>query len=86
VAVIGTTKLSSKGQVVIPEEVRKALGLEAGAQFVVTAQDDLVILKRIVPAEVDFAALLARLRTHARKAGLKRSDVKKATAAVRRGE
>jgi AbrB family looped-hinge helix DNA binding protein len=33
-----TTKLSSKGQVVIPEEIRKKLGLEPGAQFVVLGE------------------------------------------------
>lgn len=32
---IATTKLSSKGQIVIPEEFRKKMGLEAGTQFVV---------------------------------------------------
>ena len=37
---IATTRLSSKGQIVIPEEVRKALGLEPGAQFVVMGADD----------------------------------------------
>ena len=31
---LATTKLSSKGQVVIPEEIRNRLGLETGAQFV----------------------------------------------------
>ena len=46
-ATVATTKLSSKGQVVIPEDVRKALGLEVGAQFVVMGDGDLVILKRI---------------------------------------
>ena len=30
-----TTKLSSKGQVVIPEDVRNDLGLNEGDQFVV---------------------------------------------------
>ena len=44
-----TTKLSSKGQVVIPEEVRNDLGLNEGDHFVVIGQGDAVILKVITP-------------------------------------
>ena len=48
-----TTKMSSKGQVVIPEDIRKRLGLEAGSQFVVVAGKDAVILKTISPPSMD---------------------------------
>jgi len=40
-----TTKLSTKGQVVIPEVMRK--GIEAGTPFIVTRNEDLIILKKI---------------------------------------
>ena len=42
---VSTTKMSSKGQVVIPENIRKQLNLKAGAQFVVVGEKDVVILK-----------------------------------------
>ena len=42
-----TTRLSSKGQVVIPEEIRNNLGLSEGDQFVVIGEGDSVILKTI---------------------------------------
>jgi len=32
---LATTRMSSKGQIVIPEELRKRLNLKTGAQFVV---------------------------------------------------
>ena len=81
-----TTKMSSKGQVVIPEAIRKRLGLEPGDQFVVVASKDAVILKAIVtPAMDEFDELLADARRQARRAGLKRSDVTDAVAATRRG-
>ena len=84
-AMVATTSLSSKGQVVIPEDVRKALGLEPGAQFVVLGDGDVVILKRIeTPARGKFRALAARARRQARWAGLKPSDVQKAVRKVRR--
>ena len=58
---VATTKLSSKGQVVIPEDVRKELGLEPGAQFVVMGEGDVVILKKIeAPDRQEFALLPGR--------------------------
>jgi AbrB family looped-hinge helix DNA binding protein len=77
---LATTKMSSKGQVVIPEDIRKRLGLKAGAQFVVVGDKDLVILKAISPPSMEeFDALISEARKQARKAGLKRSDI---TAAI----
>lgn len=82
-----TTTLSSKGQVVIPEEIRSRLGLRTGAQFVVVADRDVVILKRLEPpAMSEFSALVAKARRSAKQAGVKRSDVVKAVAKVRRGK
>ena len=81
---LATTKMSSKGQVVIPEEIRKQLGLEAGAQFVVVAGKDAVILKTISPPSMaEFDELLRKARRQARKAGMKRSDIKAAIDEVR---
>ena len=82
---LATTRLSSKGQVVIPEEIRKALGLEPGARFVVLSEGDLVILKRIdAPDRSQFRALAAKVRRKARRAGVKPADVRKAIRDLRR--
>ena len=50
---LATTKMSSKGQVVIPEDIRKKLGLKAGSQFVVVGEKDTVILKAILPPSME---------------------------------
>jgi len=77
---VATTRLSSKGQVVIPEEIRKRLGLITGSQFVVVGEGDVVVLKAIKrPSMRQFNELIANARRAARKAGMKRKDV---TAAV----
>jgi AbrB family looped-hinge helix DNA binding protein len=82
---IATTRLSSKGQVVIPENVRKELGLEPGAQFVVMGEGDVVILKKIeAPDRREFLALARKVRGQARRAGMKRSDLERAVRASRR--
>jgi AbrB family looped-hinge helix DNA binding protein len=84
-AAYSTTKLSSKGQVVIPEEVRNDLGLQEGDQFVVIGQGDAVILKVITPPKLDeFRGLLRQARAEAKKMGIKRTDLKAAIAEVRR--
>ncbi len=42
------TKLSSKGQVVIPINVRKAVGFKEGERLLAIALGDMVVLKRII--------------------------------------
>jgi AbrB family looped-hinge helix DNA binding protein len=79
-----TTRLSSKGQVVIPEEIRNRLGLQPGMQFIVVGDGDVVILKVIqAPEMAEFEELVGRARKAARRAGLKREDVDKAIRKVR---
>ena len=76
---IATTKMSSKGQVVIPEDIRKRLNLQAGAQFVVVGDKDVVILKSITPPSIDeFDSLIADARKKGKQAGVKKADIKNA--------
>ena len=82
---IATTKMSSKGQVVIPENVRQELGLESGAQFVVIAENDVIILKSITPPSMsEFSELMAKARKQAKKAGLTKQNIKETIKAVRK--
>lgn len=81
---VATTKLSSRGQVVIPDALRRRLSLEPGAEFVVLGEDDTIVLKRIrTPALHDFDTIVGRARQAARRAGLRRSDIAAAIEAVR---
>lgn len=82
---LATTRMSSKGQVVIPEEIRNKLGLKAGSQFVVVGDKDTVILKAIVPPSMDdLDDLINEAQKQAHKAGLKQSDISAAVARVRK--
>jgi len=86
-AVLATTKMSSKGQVVIPEEIRKRLGLKAGSQFVVVGDKDVVILKAISPPSIEeFDEFIAEARRQAKQAGLKSIDITNAIAKVREND
>ena len=82
-----TTKMSSKGQVVIPEEIRESLSLKTGTQFIVLGEKDVVILKTISPPSMEkFDSLITQARKQARKAGLKKSDIAAAVKAVRKNK
>jgi AbrB family looped-hinge helix DNA binding protein len=81
---IATTRMSSKGQVVIPESIRKRLNLNAGDQFVVLGEKDVVILKAITaPSMITFEELIQQARQQAQAAKLKRTDIAKAISKAR---
>ena len=83
---LDVTRMSAKGQVVIPGDIRHAMALAPGTKFVIVGEGDTVILKRIgrpMLAEVD--KLFAESRTFAKRVGLKKGDVKKAVQRARAG-
>jgi AbrB family looped-hinge helix DNA binding protein len=41
------TRISSKGQVVIPQHIRNRIGLREGQPLAVSAQDGLIVLKKL---------------------------------------
>lgn len=81
---LATTRMSSKGQVVIPEAIRKRLNLEVGMQFIVLGEGDVVILKAITAPSLDtFDVLIQQARREAEAVGLKRAEIAKAIAEAR---
>ena len=81
---LATTRMSSKGQVVIPESIRKRLDLKEGAQFLVVGDADVVILKVVTPPDMnEFDALIKQAREQAKNAGLKPADISSAVAKAR---
>jgi len=73
---INTTKLSSKGQIVIPEDIRNLMHLNSGDQFLVFAEDDVIILKTITKPSMDnFKTLLSQARKIAKEVGLSKNDI-----------
>jgi AbrB family looped-hinge helix DNA binding protein len=86
-AAVETTKMSSKGQIVIPEEIRNKMGLKTGDKFVVICDRDVVILKTISRPSLDeFEDLLKKVRKQARAAGVKKSDITDAIAWARKNK
>jgi AbrB family looped-hinge helix DNA binding protein len=70
---LATTKMSTKGQVVIPEIVRREMGLRPGDEFLVFAHGDTVMFKLIRPVpDGEVRRNVERLQRAARAAGLER--------------
>ena len=81
---LSTTKMSSKGQVVIPDEIRRNLDLHTGSKFIVVSEKDVVILKKIAMPELgDFNALIKAARLQAKKSGLKKTDIEEIIKKIR---
>ncbi|OGX41101.1 MAG: hypothetical protein A3C53_00270 [Omnitrophica WOR_2 bacterium RIFCSPHIGHO2_02_FULL_68_15] len=84
-SLLETTRLSSKGQVVLPLAIRRRLRLVNGAQFAVMGEGDTVILKKIAPLPTsEIRRLLQESRQYARRVGLTLGDVRHAIHQVRR--
>ena len=75
---IATTKMTSKGQVVIPEEIRDSLHLEPGAKFIViaAADSDSIVFKKInPPAMQDINKLLKASQKIAKEHRFTRQEI-----------
>jgi AbrB family looped-hinge helix DNA binding protein len=77
-------KASSKGQIVIPRVVRRRLGIKRGSVFAVSAENDIIVLKKletgITPADLRTLKLIeeawkdieeGRYKVYSRKAFFK---------------
>jgi antitoxin PrlF len=79
------TSLSSKGQIVIPQGMRSALGLTIGAKLMIVTDGSNLLLKPIEqPRAESFRKLIEQSRQFARSVGLKRTDLHKAIQKAKR--
>ena len=67
------TKISSKGQVVIPYGIRKELELNVGSQVAITKMNDYILLKKVKIPDIkkEFQRLNKLGREWAKKKGIK---------------
>jgi AbrB family looped-hinge helix DNA binding protein len=75
-------KMSSKGQVVIPQDIRQHINADEGSLFAVMSNKDVVILKKIetpskekLMAELESIAKEGKIRLQ--KKGIKEEDIPK---------
>jgi AbrB family looped-hinge helix DNA binding protein len=61
----GVVKVSTKGQIVIPKEVRAQFGIVPGKRLLVAVEEDEILLKKI--EEISLGELSKRLGKQAKK-------------------
>ena len=73
---VQVTTTSPKGQVVIPQEIREDMRIEAGTRFAVYGRGDTIIFKRVeLPTVKDFEKLAKFGSEFAKKRGIREADV-----------
>lgn len=72
------TKLTEKGYLPIPKDVRKNLHLKPGSKFVVMGRDDTLVLKKIYKPFERFDDLVKKGRKFAKEKGITEKDIEKA--------
>ena len=78
------TSLSSKGQIVIPDKIRKQMGLSFGSKLIVITDGSNLLLKPMEEPKIEtFKKLIAESRKLTKKMNLKKSDITKAIKEVR---
>ena len=80
-----TAKMSTKGQIVIPENIREEMGLQAGVEFILITEGDSVILKKLyAPSNAALKNLLDTANRNAKKAGITLEEIENVTSDYRK--
>ena len=76
---IELTRLSGKGQVVIPNEIRKRMKLKEGTRFLIVEVGDSPVLRKfeISDEKLRLKRLLADFRSKADKAGFSEEEIER---------
>lgn len=75
---VGITKISSKGQIVIPSEIRERMKVKEGNLFIVTQNEDSICLKKIeLPKVKTWNEVTKPFRDAAKKSNFTKEDLEK---------
>ena len=71
--IIEMGKISSRGQIAIPADIREQLGLDEGTKVLFFTEQDTLLMKKVT--EQSFAQITRPLKLAAKQAGMKEKDV-----------
>ena len=75
---VNITRISSRGQVVIPSEIREKMNLEEGNLLIISDSDDSICMKKIeLPKIKSWKEATKSFRDAAKKSNFSNDDLKK---------
>lgn len=81
---VAFTKMSSKGQIVVPKRLREMFGYNKGEIFAMMGNEDTLVLKRIaLPSHNELERLFKWGERFAKTKGIRKGDVIKSIQEVR---
>ncbi len=82
------TKMSPKGQVVIPAGIRKMMGIRSSDRFLVFGKDDTILFKKIekTALEKTFKEIAEPIQKEIKKAGFNEGDLAEIIRKTRAGK
>lgn len=88
---VETIKMSSRGQIVIPQDIREEIKASEGTIFSVVSAKDTIILKKVLtPSKEDLIkeieAIALEGRKRAEKLGIKEGDVPELVQKIRKSK
>ena len=82
---VNVVTVSSKGQIVLPAEMRNSFSLNSGDKLAIYATDEAILLKPIkLPTPEDFSKWMAEAQEWASSVGYKEDDVDEIIKSVRK--
>ena len=82
---IDVVTVSSKGQIVLPAEMRNSFSLSSGDKLAIYATENAILLKPLkLPTPDDFAKWMAEAQEWASSVGYKEEDIDEIIKSVRR--
>jgi AbrB family looped-hinge helix DNA binding protein len=82
------TRLSERGQVVIPTELRKSMNLKEGERFIIMGVGDTIVLRKLDLSQerLRLKKLIRESREKARKSGFTEEEVAKLIRETRKAD
>ncbi len=72
IELLETGTISSRGQIAIPSDIRKNMGLKEGTKVLFVLEDDTLIMKKVTFET--FASITRPLKEEAKRVGFKESE------------